>query len=179
MHPKLQIIDCSTSCKMKEQTRDSKFCTKKATISDGRVFFECKESIDKLSKSVKQFYSCDLYDLKVNDCCNICELDCVNNQNKKMKDILAEKRKLDEVIEKLRPNMILYGVSAKQVEAISSKYTKNGSSGKKDVAGSEAIKAANFANEALKMILNGKAIDPAFFSLYAKKTSGKIKKIKH
>ena len=95
-----------------------------------------------------------------------------------MKDTLADKKKLDAVIEKLKPNMVLYGVSSEQVATISSKYAKRGADGSRDRMGSEAIKHANFANEALKMILDGKPIDVAFFSLYAKKASGRLKKLK-
>jgi hypothetical protein len=163
---------------MSRQIQDSNHCNKKASIVDGGVFFGCKESLKKEPKEVRQFFACDLWNMGLTESCDSCELECINNKNEKMKAVLAEKKKLDLVIDKLKPNMMLYGVSAKQVEDISSKYTKKGASGKKDRMGSEAIRAAGFANEALKMILNGRPIDAAFFSLYAKKTSGRLKKLK-
>lgn len=178
MNKKLQVINCLNSCKMTRQVRESDHCTKRASIVDGKAFFGCSESLKAESKEVRQFLSCDLWNMGLTESCFTCELECINNKNDKLKDTLAEKKKLDAVIEKLKPNMVLYGVSAKQVTDISSKYAKRGADGSRDRMGSEAIRAANFANEALKMILNGKPIDAAFFSLYAKKTSGRIKKLK-
>jgi hypothetical protein len=178
MTKKLQVINCFDACKMTRQMRSSNHCNKKASVVDGRVFFGCKESTKAESKEVKQFLSCDLWNMGLEDSCITCELECINNKNEKMKTILAEKKKLDDVITRLRPNMVLYGVSAEQVEGISSKYAKRGADGSRDKMGSEAIQAANFANNALKLILKGRSIDLAFFSLYAKKASGRIKKLK-
>ena len=45
--------------------------------------------------------------------------------------------------------------------------------------GIEAIEAANFANNTLKAAMNGKMIDVAFFTLYAKRKSAKIKELKN
>jgi len=178
MNKKLQVIDCQSSCKMTKQTREGSHCNQKAAIVDGRVFFGCNESLKLEPKEVRQFFSCDLWNMGLEESCLTCELECINNKNEKMKDTLSEKKKLDNVIERLKPNMVLYGVSAEQVTKISSKYAKRGADGSRDKMGSEAIKHANFANEALKMILKGNPIDAAFFSLYAKKASGRLKKIK-
>ena len=164
---------------MTKQMRDSAGCNKTATIVGNDIFFGCSEFSKNLSKQERQFLTCDLWNMGLEDSCYTCELDCINNKNEKMKDILSEKKTLDAVIDKLRPNMILYGVSADQIEKISSKYSKRGSNGKKNQMGSEAIKTANFANEALKLILKGKPVDLAFFSLYARKASGRIKKLKN
>ena len=74
--------------------------------------------------------------------------------------------------------MMLYTVTADEVEKISAKYTEKNSKGERSKSGTEAITAAHFANEALKMALKGKRIDVAFLTLYAKKMSGRIKKHK-
>lgn len=173
----IKIIDCTKSCKMTSEMRSSKFCNGKARVVDGSVFYGCNESIKNEEKSVRQFYSCDLWNMDLKESCLTCPLECINNQNEGFARVLEEKKKLDKVIDNLRPNMLLYGVTAGQVEGISSKYTKKQSDGKRDKLGSEAISAANFANEALKMILNGRRIDLAYFALYAKKKSGRIKRL--
>jgi len=178
MNKELPVINCASSCKMTRQIRESQHCNQSATVVDGRAFFGCSESLKAEPKEVRQFFSCDLWNMGLEDSCKTCELECINNQNEKMKSILKEKKKLDAVITKLKPNMVLYGVSAEQVEQISSKYAKRGANGKRDQMGSEAIRTANFANEALKLILKGKPVDLAFFTLYARKASGRIKKLK-
>ena len=73
--------------------------------------------------------------------------------------------------------MMLYGVSADQISKVSKTYTKKSIDNKKNIAGREAIEAANFANEALKAAMKGEMIDVAFLSLYARRTSGRLKKL--
>jgi hypothetical protein len=173
----IKIIDCTKSCKMTSEMRASKFCNGKAKVIEGTVFYGCNENIKNEEKAVKQFYSCDLWNMGLKESCLTCPLECVNNQNKDFAKILEEKKQLEKVIDDLRPNMLLCGVTASQVENISSKYTKKQSDGSRDKLGSEAISAANFANEALKMILKGNRIDLAYFALYARKKSGRIKRL--
>jgi hypothetical protein len=122
--------------------------------------------------------ACDLWDAGLKDSCKICPLKCVNNQNPNLEKTKKEREKLERLIEELKPNMFLCNVTASDVEKISRKYTEKTSRGERSRAGSESIAAANFANEALKMALNGKNVDIAFLTLYAKKMSGRIKKHK-
>lgn len=171
-------IDCSKNCKMTTELRNSKHCKGYANVVDNTIFYSCRESLKDEAKDVRQFLTCDLWNLNLKESCKTCLLECTNNQNPKIQEALDEKKKLDEVIEKLRPNMVLYGISSKEVEKISKTYTQKKSDGKRDQMGNEAIDAANFANETLKAMLNGKMIDVAFFSLYARKKSGIIKKLK-
>ena len=163
---------------MSNELRNSTFCEKTASVVEGKIFYSCRENLIGQNKDVLQFYSCDLWNLGLEDSCNSCKLECINNKNDNLKDTLEERRKLESVIDKLRPNMMLYGVSADQVEGISSKYTEKNADGKKNEAGREAIQAANFANETLKAMMSGKVIDVAFFSLYARKASGRIRRLK-
>jgi len=174
----MKKIDCSKNCKMTTELRNSKHCKGYANVVDNNIFYSCRESLKDEAKEVRQFLTCDLWNLELKESCKTCLLECTNNQNPKIQVALEEKKKLDEVIEKLKPNMVLYGVSSKQVEQVSKQYTQRKYDGKRDQMGSEAIEAANFANETLKAMLNGKMIDVAFFSLYARKKSGKIKKLK-
>jgi len=174
----IKIIDCTKSCKMTRQVRGSDLCTGKARVVGSSIFYDCKEALAEKDRDQRQFFSCDLWDNGLEDSCFSCQLECSNNKNDKMAAVLAQKKELDDVIEKLKPNMVLYGVSAKQVSQISEKYTKKQSDGKRDQMGSEAIQAANFANDALKMILKGNRVDLAFFSLYARKTSGRLKRLR-
>jgi hypothetical protein len=171
-------IDCSKNCKMSKELRKSSYCSQEAVVVDSKIHYSCKEAIKTEPKEVRQFYSCDLWNLDLKESCKTCKLECINNKNEEIKEVLEEKKKLDSVIDKLRPNMMLYGVSSDQVNNISSKYAEKNSKGKRDPSGVEAIKAANFANEALKGIMSGKMIDVAFLTLYARKTSGRLKKMR-
>lgn len=173
----VKIIDCKKSCKMARQIRESKFCTGQAKVVGTSIFYGCKEGLKEEPKEVRQFYACDLWNVGLEESCFSCKLECVNNKNEELKDVLAEKKELDKVIKELKPNMLLYGVTSEQVEKISSTYTSRQSDGKRNELGSEAISAASFANNALKMIMKGRRVDLAYFALYAKKKSGKIKRL--
>jgi hypothetical protein len=175
---KIKIIDCTASCKMSTEMKNSKYCTGKARIVDGRIFYGCKESISGEPLEVRQFFSCELWDAGLKESCLTCPLACVNNKNKNFAQTAEERERLEKLIKELRPNMVLCGVTADQVQSISSKYTKKNSEGKRDPLGREAISAASFANDALKLILQGKRVDLAYYSLYARKASGRIKKMK-
>jgi len=163
---------------MTSEMRNSKFCNGEAKIIDGKIFYGCKENIAKEPIELKQLMACDLWDAGLKDSCKSCPLKCVNNENPNMEKTKEEREKLEKLIEQLKPNMILHNVTADEVEKISRKYTEKNSKGERSRAGSEAINAANFANEALKMALTGKRVDIAFLTLYAKKMSGRIKKHK-
>lgn len=174
----MKKISCLETCKMTSEMRNSKFCNGEAKIIDGKIFYGCKENIAKEPIEIKQLMACDLWDAGLKDSCKTCPLKCVNNQNPNLEKTKEERRKLEQLIEELKPNMILCNVTASDVEKISRKYTEKTSKGERSRAGTEAINAANFANEALKMALNGRRVDIAFLTLYAKKMSGRIKKHK-
>jgi len=174
----IKIVDCTKSCKMTTAMRESDFCNGKAKIVEGRVFYGCQEAIKKEGKSVRQFYSCDLWNMGLKEGCLTCSLECINNKSKNYEKALREKKQLEKIIDELRPNMVLYGVTPEQVQQISSTYTRKNSDGKRDQLGAEAIKTAKFANEALKMALKGGRIDLAFYTLYARRASSQIKKLK-
>ena len=172
----IKKLDCSKSCKMSRQLRDSDFCNKEATVVDGSVFFGCRELLKKEPKEVRQFYICDLWNMGLEDSCNSCELICKNNKSENIQKVIKQDRELEKLIKDLTPHMVLKGVTPQEVKKISSTYTKKNSSGKTDPMGTEAIKAAKFANEALAMAVSGKRIDLAFYSLFARRANAKIKK---
>lgn len=174
----IKVVDCTKNCKMTKQMRESDFCNGKAKIVEGQIFYGCKENIKKEARDIRQFYTCDLWNMGLEDSCFTCPLECINNKNEDFAKILEEKRQLDKVISDIKPNMLLCGVSASKVEKISKTYTKKTSSGRENPMGSEAIKAANFANEALKMIMSGKRVDLAFYTLYARNKASRIKKLR-
>jgi hypothetical protein len=175
---KVKIVDCTKSCKMTTEMRNSSFCNGKAKVVDGQIFYGCQENIRNEEKAVKQFYSCDLWNMGLKESCFECPLECINNKNENFAKILEQKKQLDKIVDELRPNMLLYGVTSDQVENISSKYTKKNSDGRPDPMGVEAIKAANFANEALKMVLKGRRVDLAFYTIYAQRTASRVRKLK-
>ena len=174
----MKEISCKENCKMTSEMQNSKFCTGKAKIIDGKIFYGCKEAIASQPIEVKQLMSCEIWDAGIKENCKTCPLKCVNNENPDFKKTREEREKLERLIQELRPNMMLYNVTADEVEQISAKYTEKNSKGQRSKAGMEAITAAHFANEALKMALSGKRLDVAFLTLYAKKMSGRIKKHK-
>ena len=172
----MKKISCKETCKMTSEMQKSKFCNGEAKIIDGKIFYGCKENIAKQPVELKQFLTCDLWDAGLKDSCKTCVLKCTNNDNPNLKKTKEEREKLERLIDELKPNMILCNVTASDVEKISRKYTEKTSRGERNQAGSDAIAAANFANEALKLALGGKNLDIAFLTLYAKKMSGRIKK---
>ncbi len=174
----LKTVDCTSFCKMTKEMRESTFCNGKARVVEGRVFYGCKEAIKQQPKEVRQFYVCDLWNMGLEDSCLTCDLACINNKNEEFGKTRREREQLDKIIKDLKPNMLVCGVTADQVQKISSTYTKKQSNGKRDPVGSEAIRAANFANEALKHILKGNRVDLAYFTLYARNASKRIKKYK-
>jgi hypothetical protein len=174
----MKKINCLETCKMTSEMRNSKFCNGEAKIIDGKIFYGCKENIAKEPVEIKQLMVCELWDAGLKESCKECPLKCVNNQNPNLEKTEEERRKLERLIEELKPNMILCNVTASDVEKISRKYTEKTSKGERSRVGAEAITAANFANEALKMALKGGRVDIAYLSLYARKMSGRIKKHK-
>jgi hypothetical protein len=174
----IKVVDCTKNCKMTKQMRESEFCNGEAKIVEGQIFYGCKENLKKEAKATRQFYACDLWNMGLEESCLTCPLECVNNKNEDFAKILEQKKQLDKVINDLKPNMLLCGVSANKVDKISKTYTKKNSNGKQNPMGAEAIRAANFANEALKMIMNGKRVDLAFYTLYARKKASRIRKLK-
>jgi hypothetical protein len=174
----IKVIDCTKRCRMTSTVRDSEYCTGEAKVVDGKIFYGCQEKIKSEPKEVRQFYVCELWDVGLKDSCNTCSLECINNKNEKLEEYLKEKKELEALIEELKPNMILHGVTATQVEKISSVYTKKNSSGERNQMGAEAIKTAKFANKALKMAMSGKRIDLALYTLYARNANKNIKKLK-
>tara|TARA_B100000131_G_scaffold297792_1_gene316868 strand:- start:2401 stop:2961 length:561 start_codon:yes stop_codon:yes gene_type:complete len=174
----IKTVDCSKSCKMTNTIRESDYCNKQAKVVDGSVFYGCSEALKSEPKEVRQFYSCDLWNMGLEDSCNSCELICINNKNKNLTKVLKEQKDLENLIKDLSPHMVLHSVTPQQVNKISSTYSKKNSKGERNKMGAEAIKIANFANEALKLASNGRRIDLAFYSLYARRASARIKKLK-
>jgi len=172
-------IDCTKTCRMTKAMKSSSFCTKKSRIVEGKIIFGCSEAIASQPKEIVALMACDLWDMGIEESCSTCPLECINNKNPQVIKTKEERKKLARLVEQLKPNMILYGITPEQVERISSTYTKKGASGDPNDLGKEAIKIASFANEALRSILNGQRVDLAFFSLYAKRSSALTKKLKN
>ena len=175
----IKEFDCSQTCKMTKAMRESSFCNKKSSIVDGKIFYGCREASGSEAKEIQYLLNCELWDMELYENCNTCQFYCINNKNPNILKSVEDKKRLEDLVEKLKPNMILYGVTAQQVEQISSTYTKKKADGKPDSLGTEAIKIASFANEALGSILKGRRVDLAFFSLYARRSSALAKNLKN
>lgn len=173
---KVKVVDCTKACKMTTEMRNSEYCNGKAKVVDGRVFYGCQENIGLEPIEIRQFYSCDLWEMGLTESCHTCILKCQNNKNENFEKILGQKKQLEKIVDDLRPNMLLCGVTAGQVERISNQYTKKNSNGKVDPLGTSAVQSATFANSALKMVLAGKRVDIAYYTLYARRMSAKVKK---
>ena len=162
---------------MTSAIRDSEYCNGEARVIDDQIFYGCKEAMASEPKAVRQFLSCQLWDMGLEDSCKKCTLECVNNKNKKIKHAVEQRKKLEKIIDDMKPNMMLYGVNANQVEKISSVYTKKNANGDRDKLGEEAISIAGNANKILKMIMEGKHIDLAFVNLYSQHSIKKLSKL--
>lgn len=172
----VKTVDCTKTCKMTTEMRNSKYCNGRAKVVGSKVFYGCQENIEPEPIEIRQFYSCDLWELGLEDSCYSCILKCKNNKNKNFEKILGQKKQLEKIVDDLRPNMLLCGVTAGQVEKISNQYTKKNSDGKVDPLGTSAVQSATFANGALKMVLEGKRVDLAFYTLYARRMSARVKR---
>ena len=162
---------------MTSAIRDSEYCNGKARIVDDQIFYGCKEALAEEPKKVRQFYSCQLWDMGLEDSCNVCTLECVNNKNKKIKHTIEQKKKLERLIDDMRPNMMLYGVDANQVEKISSVYTKKNANGERNKLGEEAIHIAGNVNKLLRMVMDGKHVDLSFINLYSQHSIKRLSKL--
>lgn len=160
---------------MTSAVRESEFCNQSAEMSGDSIRYGCSINMSGISKERLQFLSCELWDLGLKDSCNTCNLKCVNNQNPDFSKTLEERRKLEKLVDTLKPNMFMYGISADQVDKISKTYTDNGGNS----LGKEAIKVAGFANNALSAILSGKNINLSYFTLYAQRAANLAKNIKN
>ena len=170
---KEEYFDCEPYCKMTSEIRNSKFCTKKSKIINGKVYFGCTQELSKEPPNVQQFYKCLLWDMGLKDSCDTCMLSCSNNKNEKFKKAIEKKRKLHKLVKKLEPNMLMYGINAQDIEKISEKYA-NSEDGE---MGDAAIRAAEVAQKALYSALNGAPIDISYLSLYAQQSNKQIKKM--
>ena len=177
MSKKIKVIDCTKFCRMTSAIRDSEYCNGKARIVDDQIFYGCKEALAEEPKKVRQFYSCQLWDMGLEDSCNVCTLECVNNKNKKIKHTIEQKKKLERLIDDMRPNMMLYGVDANQVEKISSVYTKKNANGERNKLGEEAIHIAGNVNKLLRMVMDGKHVDLSFINLYSQHSIKRLSKL--
>ena len=172
----IKTVDCTRSCRMTSTLRDSQYCTGEAKIINGKVFFGCQEKLKSEPKEVRAFYDCQLWNLGQHDSCYTCPLDCISNKNENMKNIKEEREQLEALIEQLRPNMMLWGVDASQIEKIRSVYSNPDIDEDKNEAGREAVNAAAIANEALQLAMSGKMVDLAFLNMFARSSSRRLSK---
>ena len=173
------FIDCTKNCRMTKAMKTSAFCTGKSRILDGQIIFGCTQALAGQPKEMVALMACDLWDMGLEESCIKCPLECINNKNPNVSKTAEERKKLAKLIEQLKPNMILYGITPEQVEKITNTYSKKESSNSANEIGKEAIKIASFANETLKSILSGHRVDLAFFTLYAKRYSILTKNLKN
>ena len=166
-------FDCTKFCKMTTEIRNSKFCTKESKIIDGKVHFGCTKKLSLEPEPVQMFYKCLLWDMGQKESCNTCMLSCTNNKNGKFKEAVKKKERLHKLMKSLEPNMVMYGITAQEIEKISDKYVNS----EDNEASNEAIKAAEVAQKSLYAALNGKNIDISFLGLYAQHSSKRIKKL--
>lgn len=160
---------------MTSEMRSSKYCNEEVRIVDGNTFYGCKEAIKSEPEEVRFFYECKLWDMELKESCKTCTLPCKNNANDAFQKTKEERRRLKNLIEELRPNMIMYGVSAGQIEEASKVYTKKGPDGEPNILGREGIKIAGDANKLLRMAVEGKHINPAYIGAYARRAIRAIK----
>tara|TARA_Y100001935_G_C17079668_1_gene395661 strand:- start:3 stop:578 length:576 start_codon:yes stop_codon:yes gene_type:complete len=168
------FIDCKKKCKMTKIMRDSKYCNGRARVEFGSIIYGCKENIENESKDLIQLHECNLIDMGIKDCCKTCKLSCVNNENEEFKNRIKDKEKLDELLEKLGPNISMFGLKADQAFEISDIYNSTSKDGQ---VGREAIKIASDVQNLLENISRGGIVDISFINIYSKHASKRINKL--
>jgi hypothetical protein len=156
-------IDCTKTCRMTTQLRESRFCTKTARVYDDKIVFGCVKILKNVPAEITNHYSCNYWNMEMYDACNTCSLSCMKNDNLNLKKIQEQRGRLKKLMENAAPAMAGFGMTSQKAVDISKSFNQieNDKSGK--VYSETAIKAAEFASHILNSALDGKAVDLAYF----------------
>lgn len=155
---------CKDNCPMTKQMRESKYCTGNFDFDDGTITYGCTL----INKSIKDsnFLKCNYWSLGIKKVCSSCTLQCDNNKNKDLKEIIKNEERLRLLTSDLNPMASIINPNA--ILSASKIIRKN----KNDFKETEKIIGlAESARNLLASALNGKMIDPVYFKAYAEKLS--------
>ena len=156
-------IDCSKTCRMTTQLRESKFCTKKAKVYEDKIVFGCTKNLKNLPAEITNHYSCNYWNMEMYDACDSCGLSCMKNANIDLRQVQEQRERIKSLMGNAAPAMAGFGMTPGKAAEISKAFSQieNDKSGR--VYSETAIQAAEFANHILENALNGKAVDLAYF----------------
>lgn len=172
-------VDCTKSCRMTRQLRESEFCTGTAEVVGERIAFGCQKKLLEAPKNISNHYSCNLWNMEVYDACNICEIECVKNKNDQMDEIRRQRVKINKLKQTMNPLISNYGIG--NMEDVSKKYQKAMSdlenTDLENIYGREVIKTAEFASGVLNAAFSGKQIDLVYFKDYTNNLINNLKRM--
>jgi hypothetical protein len=174
MAKKYKEIDCTKTCRMTTQLRESKFCTKTAKVYDSKIVFGCKEKLAAAPVEIVNHYNCNYWNMEMYDVCDTCNLGCIKNDNINLKEVQAQRERLNKLMESAGPSMVGFGMSPSKAVDVSKKFKELSGDKSGKIYSNTAIEAAEFANNILENVLNGKSVDIAYFQEY---TNNMIKKL--
>jgi hypothetical protein len=139
MAKKYKEIDCTKTCRMTTQLRESKFCTKTAKVYDSKIVFGCKEKLAAAPVEIVNHYNCNYWNMEMYDVCDTCNLGCIKNDNINLKEVQAQRERLNKLMESAGPSMVGFGMSPSKAVDVSKKFKELSG----DKSGNNMIKKLN------------------------------------
>jgi len=167
-------FDCSKNCKKTAQMRESKYCTKEATISDGKISFGCELGIKTASSKEQNFNNCLFWDAGIETQCVSCNLLCHKNKNDNIKNIKSQKDIIKSMLDAFGPMAAMNGQSIKNINDVSGKLNDDDFN-PNNLA--EVVQITNYAKTLLEAVVSGKKVDLAEFNSVKDHIIKKYKKI--
>lgn len=176
MAKKYKEIDCTKTCRMTTQLRESMFCTKTAKVYEDKIVFGCQEKLKGVPVEITNHYSCNYWNMEMYDACDGCNLSCMKNHNMNLKQVQEQRGRIKKLMTDAGPAMFGFGMSPSKAAEISKQFKKIEDDKTGRVYSETAIEAAEFANHILNSALNGKSIDIAYFQEYTNDMIGRLNK---
>ena len=153
-------FNCEQNCKKTKQLKESSLCTKEAEIVDGKIFFGCEKSLQKLKESDNNFYNCMFWDIDLKSQCNACNLVCDNNKNKDLEKLEKQKESIKNLLNAFGPMAAMSGQPAANINDIN-KQMNDKNFNPNDL--SEVVQITNYARNLLDSVVSGRKVDLAEF----------------
>jgi|10_taG_2_1085330.scaffolds.fasta_scaffold142005_2 hypothetical protein len=176
MAKKHREIDCTQTCRMTRQIRESQLCSGKAKVVNGNIIFGCQERLSISPIELKNYYKCNYWNMEIFDACLSCPLSCPKNESTNLDHVSEQRAKIKKIMEDINPLIATFGMSPRQAEEISKKYKQIESDKTDKVYSDAAIEAAEFAKVVMEGVTSGKNIDINFFKAY---TNNMIDRLNH
>ena len=149
----MKKIDCTKNCPKTKMMRNSRFCDGFAVFKNGKIIYSCEENIDDEHEAIKNFYTCDFYNMGIEEKCYECPLRCKKNKSRvaKAKDLSI--KRAERMVDELAKNYPLTGESVR--------IAKNRLSDELTEQDKISLEYVNLANKILNHALSGKNVNIA------------------